>query len=43
MSAKARLISSDARGGDYFYGVGGDERSRDGFRAAAARTVVYGA
>ncbi|MHB8626644.1 MAG: hypothetical protein ACYDBJ_05395 [Aggregatilineales bacterium] len=33
--AKAILISSDARHGDYFYGLGGDERPRDGFRAAA--------
>ncbi|MHB8626542.1 MAG: hypothetical protein ACYDBJ_07730 [Aggregatilineales bacterium] len=38
--AKACLISSDAGHGDYFYGVGGDGRSRDGCRVAAARKVA---
>ncbi|MHB8628316.1 MAG: hypothetical protein ACYDEO_19170 [Aggregatilineales bacterium] len=28
--AKANLISSDAGHGDYFYGLGGDERSGGG-------------
>ncbi|MHB8625773.1 MAG: hypothetical protein ACYDBJ_01395 [Aggregatilineales bacterium] len=41
MGAKASLISSDAGHGDYFYGLGGDERPRDDFRAAAARDVPY--
>ncbi|MHB8625752.1 MAG: hypothetical protein ACYDBJ_22420 [Aggregatilineales bacterium] len=33
--AKASLISSDAGHSDYFYGLGGDERPRDGCTAAA--------
>ncbi|MHB8628242.1 MAG: hypothetical protein ACYDBJ_13845 [Aggregatilineales bacterium] len=36
-NAKASLISSDAGHGDYFYGLGGDERSGDGCKAAVRK------